>query len=43
MEGFCGIVLHLECFLVPWLEFPGDKGWASALPALSQGWLWWRW
>lgn len=37
MEGFCGIVLHLDCFLVLWLEFPGDKGWASALPELNQG------
>lgn len=39
MEGFCGIVLHLECFLVLWVEFPGDKGWTSALPAFNQGWL----
>lgn len=37
--SFCGVMLHLECFLVLWLEFPGDKGWTSALPAFNQGWL----
>lgn len=36
MEGFCGVVLHLECFLVLWVEFPGDKSSASALPMLEQ-------
>ena len=39
MEGFCGIVLHIECFLVLRVEFPGDKGWTSALPVFNQGWL----
>lgn len=39
MEGFCGVMLHLECFLVLWVEFPGDKGWTSALRAFNQGWL----
>lgn len=36
MEGFCGVVLHLESFLVLWVEFPGDKGLASALPVFHQ-------
>lgn len=39
MEGFCGVVLHLECFLLLQAEFPGGKGWTSALPVFSQGWL----
>lgn len=39
MKDGRGIMLHLECFLVLWPEFPGDKGQASALPVLSQGWL----
>lgn len=38
MEGFCGVVLHLERFLVLRVEFPGDKGWTLALPAF-EGWL----
>jgi len=32
MEGFCGVVLYLERFLVLQIEFPGDKGSALALP-----------
>lgn len=39
MEGFCGVVLHLECFLLLQAGFPGDKGWTSALPVFNQGWL----
>lgn len=40
MEGVCGIVLHPERFLLLWLGFPGDKGWAAAPPGLALLWHW---
>lgn len=40
MEGVCGIVLHPERFLLLWLGFPGDKGWAAAPPGLAVPWHW---